>query len=446
MLWFFCSTVLARPTAGGLFSFEAEDVIETYDLEMIRVHYSVDGPSLVLQGDEDQDGVPDFVQLVAEEANRVLTFYAEEGFRYPVSEETMGLSNLGGSSAFDFYLVDFGGNADGMFGIDDCEGSICSGYMVMENDFQGYGYPSVSEAVTVLTSHELFHAVQAAYNADQPSWLSEGSAVWAEWFYDPEVRDFLWFASAYLEGLERSIYKPPAGVTTSFSYGTGLFYAFMDEYFGETRMIALQEDLIGVSEEDMIAVVLDHLDNVEDDWMTFSQWNLATGSRAGGMESYSFAQSITGIQTEAQGATISENHRFYPLATTYFKLEHEGGEVHFIYEGDEEDVRFSLHPTNDQTRVLDSIKVWTIGEEPMFSLNLEAGSYWLIGALPQLKDSSQKIDFCLGRDCDPSVAEDLPPEPSTEAEDVERKEGCQAVPLEASFWMLFVVVGRRRRQ
>ena len=152
-----------------------------------------------------------------------------------------GSQNLGGSPAFDFYLVDFGGNADGMFGIDDCEGSICSGYMVMENDFQGYGYPSIEEAVMVLTSHEFFHAVQAAYNANQPSWISEGTAVWAEWFYEPEVQDFLGYASAYLGDLERSIYKPPAGVTTSFSYGTALFYAFMDEYFGEIRMMSLQE-------------------------------------------------------------------------------------------------------------------------------------------------------------------------------------------------------------
>ena len=63
MLWFLSSIALARPTSGGLFSFEAEDVIETYDLEMIRVHYSVEGPSLVLQGDEDLDGIPDFVEM-----------------------------------------------------------------------------------------------------------------------------------------------------------------------------------------------------------------------------------------------------------------------------------------------------------------------------------------------------------------------------------------------
>ena len=46
---------------------------------------------------------------------------------------------LGGSPAFDFYLVDFGGSSDGMFGIDDCIDHRCVGYMVMENDFSDTG-------------------------------------------------------------------------------------------------------------------------------------------------------------------------------------------------------------------------------------------------------------------------------------------------------------------
>ena len=183
---------------------------------------------------------------------------------------------------------------------------------------------------------------------------------------------------------------------------------------------------------------------VETDWMAFSQWNLATGIRSGGMESYSFAQNITGIKTELQGATIAKNHRFYPLATTYFKLIHDGGEVHFVYEGDEEDVAFSLHPTNEQTRVMESMKIWTIGEEPIFSLDLDAGTYWLIGTLPQLKDNSQKIDFCLGVDCEPSQpAEEDVDESVTEEGN---PKGCQSVEVGMSFWMLLSIWGLRRRQ
>ena len=443
MIWFLSSLAFARPTSGGLFSFEAEDVIETYDLEMIRVHYSVEGPSLVLQGDEDLDGIPDFVQMVAERANEVLEFYSEEGFRYPVSEEEMGLSALGGTTAFDFYLVNFGGGSDGMFGVDGCQGSICSGYMVMENDFEGYGYSSIDEAVKVLTSHELFHAVQAAYNGNQPAWLSEGSAVWAEWLYDPDMSDFYWFAKAYLQETDRSIHKPPVGVTTSFAYGTALFYAFMDEYFGEVRMMAVQEDLEGVAEEEVIEVLLDHLDNVEEDWLAFSRWNLATGTNSGAIESYSFARTIYGIPVEAEGETISEDHRFYPLATSYFKIEHPGGELTFAYQGDDEDVTFSLHPTNEQRQVVDADKVWTIGEDPVFTLDLDAGDYWLIGTLPKLTENSQKIEFCIGVDCELPVEEETT-EPFNEEE--ESKKGCQSVGMGSSLWLLWGLLGIRRRR
>jgi hypothetical protein len=257
------------------------------------------------------------------------------------------------------------------------------------------------------------------------------------------MSDFYWFAKAYLQETDRSIHKPPVGVTTSFSYGTALFYAFMDEYFGEVRMMAVQEDLEGVAEEEMIEVLLDHLDNVEEDWLVFSRWNLATGANSGAIESYSFARNIYGISVEAEGGTISENHRFYPLATSYFKIEHAGGVLNFVYQGDEQDVTFSLHPTNEQRQVIAAEKVWTIGEEPIFTLDLDVGDYWLIGTLPKLTDNSQKIEFCIGVECELSVEEIT--EPSNEEEDGSTK-GCQSVGMGASLWLLWGVLGIRRRR
>ena len=429
-----------RPTSGGLFAFDSADVIQTYDEGMIRVHYSSAGPNVTMMDDLDLSGHPDFVEQVARASNDVLDFYADMGFAYPLSESDMGLSALGGNNAFDFYLVDFGGSSDGMFGIDACDGSRCSGYMVMENDFRGYGYPNIAEAVDVLTSHELFHAVQAAYNASQPSWLSEGSAVWAEWAYNPDVMDFIWFAAAYLEETDRSIYRPPAGVTTSFSYGTGLFFAFMDEYYGEERMVSIQESLVDVSEDEAIFVIMDHMDDVSTDWMTFSQWNLATNIRSGSMDSYSFAARLFGLETEAEGALIAEDHRFYPLATTYFVLEHSGNAaVNFVYEGEDTDVTFSLHAEDDSDNTLPALKTWTIGEEPVFTLDLEAGNYWLIGSLPNWAENSQKVEFCFGADCELPVVQDPVVEEDT------TKQGCQTLPWEPSVFMLWSLMMLRRR-
>ena len=242
-LLFFVSTSFAqRPTQGGMFSFEPDDVVLTYDSDMVRVHYSIEGPNQTRLADTDESGVPDFAEEVGAVADQVLLFYEELGFLPPITEAEMGLQ-LGGSPAFDFYLVDFGGSADGMFGIDACDSCRCNGYMVMENDFVGYGYPSISEAISVLVSHELFHAVQAAYNADQEVWISEGMAVWAEYAFDPTVYDFYAFCGVYLSDAGRPIHSPPAGAINSFSYGTALFFAYMDLQLGREALVFLQEEL-----------------------------------------------------------------------------------------------------------------------------------------------------------------------------------------------------------
>ena len=396
MVELFLTKCPSRASHGGRpFSFDETDDVVFYEDGMIRVHYSVSGNNQTLLDDLDGTGVPDFVEMTATTANDVLDTYAAMGFVYPLSELDVGLSELGGSTAFDFYLADFGGNADGMFGIDGCSGSACAGYMVLENDFVGYGYPSLQEAVDVLTSHELFHAVQAAYNVGQPSWLSEGGAVWAEWVYNPDVRDFFRFSAAYLSETDRSIYRPPAGMTTSFAYGTGLLFAFWDEYYADetSRMISLQESLVDLPSEDIDAMVFEQMDDVQKDWMAFSRWNLATNIRAGEIESYSFAPRLWGLQSSVKDSIIEDSVRFYPLATTYFELDHQGGECHFVYEGDDKDVRFALYPVVNGDKVGDSIYEWRIGDEPMWTQNLEDGEYWLVGALPMMASNSQKIEF-----------------------------------------------------
>ena len=217
-----------RPTEGGLFSFDATDVVEYWDepTGQVRVFYSIDGPSATRLNDDDGDGIPDFAQDVALTAAEVLAFYEEDrGLRRPLGEEEMGLEPLGGSYALDVYLVDFDGNGDGAFGIDYCIDAPrhCSGYLSIDN--YPTGYPSLQNAVDVLTSHELFHGIQNAYDAEQEVWFSEGSAVWGELQYDPDSVDFLWFADEYLADTGRSLDRPrrapcPRSPTARASGGT----------------------------------------------------------------------------------------------------------------------------------------------------------------------------------------------------------------------------------
>lgn len=444
----------ARPDSGaGLYAFESSDVLDYVDgpMGMVRVHFSIDGPNVTRLADADKDGIADYPLEVATVAEDVLDFYGALGFRPPITESEMGLGDLGGSAAFDVYLVDFGGGADGQFSIDACAGTLCSGFMVIENDFYGYGYSSLSEAVQVLASHELFHAVQAAYNAAQPPWISEGMAVWAEQQYEPGVEDFIWFANQYLKDTGRSIDSPPAGTVTAFSYGTALFFQFLTERFGEGFGPDLLSALEGVPEEEtMDAVVLtieDYDGSLFEEWSTFSLWNVVTGSRAGVTDSYSFASELRLMDAEQEGTFIEDDNRFYPLAATYYHLEHPGGPLSFVTVDDPTGLVFSLLPVNSEGQLEPPLHTWTpddVGETVLG--DVDPGEYWFFGTYPQQAEQSSKIAFCLGEQsialtCLPQDVDTGQPSTTPPAEDG----GCgkQAMLLPAMA-MSLLLTGRRR--
>ena len=400
-----------RPDEGGFFSFSSSDVLAYHDSASFRVHYSIDGPNQTILDDDDENGIPDFVEEVALTAEEVLAVYEETGFRRPLSEADIG-TQLGGSPAFDFYLVDFGGSSDGMFGIDDCIDHRCVGYMVMENDFSGYGYSSTTSAISTLVSHEFFHAVQAAYRADQESWLSEGMAVWAEHLFEPEVRDYLSYCAEYLEHTERSLNRPPAGAITSFSYSTAIWFGFLQEKRGSDMMISILEELD--VQEDSSQAMFDAVGaDFEELWHEFGRWNLATSRRAGVLESYPYASQLHGLELVQEGAQIFDDHRFYPLTTSYFQLEHAGGDVEFSVEDGAPEIVFSLHPTAG-SQVLEPISTW-VGEE-FQSWDLDAGAYFLVGSFASPQSDSQKLEVCLGANCAPLGQE--------AEEEIAEKSGC----------------------
>ncbi|MBN2799220.1 MAG: hypothetical protein JXX28_08760 [Deltaproteobacteria bacterium] len=454
------TSLAVRPTEGGMFSFDDADVVASWEEPggVVRVHYSVEGPNVVRAGDADQDGVPDFAQDVAITAAEVIDFYSDTvGLRRPLSEDQVGLSALGGSYAFDFYLVDFAGNADGMFSPDGCADGHCAGHMVMENDFAGYGYPSISMAIEVLTSHELFHAVQNAYAADQVNWFAEGTAVWGENQWDPGSLDFMWFADSYLESADRSLDKPPTGPVPAFAYGTCLWWDFLTTRHDTELMNELQEatdDSTGDPLLDMASVIEGRADTLEEAWTTFVSWNLATGDRAGALPGYSYATRLDGIHAEAEGTSIDDDNRFYPLAATYYRLDHQGGPLWFGLEEEAAGLHFALHPVKDGAAdgpVEPAAEAWygeAQGKRALLDgADLPAGGYWLAVTYPQRADASTKVRLCLGDEAAASActAGDEPEDTGTD-EPEEPGKGCSSTGLTplAGAWGLIALMRRRR--
>ncbi|PIE20266.1 MAG: hypothetical protein CSA66_00860 [Proteobacteria bacterium] len=421
----------ARPTDGGLFAYQPDDELTFYDSEdgRVRVHYSEAGPSVALLTDDDDDGVPDFVAAVADAWARAYDHYTKElGLRPPLSEQEAGLGPVGGSYAFDIYLVDFGGSSDGHFDVDGCVGSPprCAGALVLENDFVGYPYPSPSYAAELLVSHELFHGVQAAYRHDLPVWASEGMAVWGSaQIGDPGFNDLLGFAGAYLDSTWRPLYKPPTGPVPAFAYGTAIWFDFLATRHDEAIVTELLEARL--VEDDVVTAMASVLeargDALAEVWVDFCSWNLATGPLAGNLDGYAYAASLDGIMPESTTPTVDVEERFYPLSARFYGLNHGGGPLSFAVDAEAPELTFSLHPTNASWDPAEAIASWTGDEAAARALlegqDLERGGYWLIVANTATSGSSAHVRVCVG---DPALAEacvpeDVEPGPEAAAEE-----------------------------
>lgn len=282
-------------------SFAFGEVVETYVSPggRVKMHFTRMGTNAVPARDDDMSGTPDYVELAASTYDQVRDLYhGPLGFREPVSDSLLGGMDDGGDDLFDVYLVDFAHRGDGAFHREDCDPmrpGECTGYMLQENDFLDYGYPSLEYACRVLASHEYFHAVQSAYDSNQDSIFTESTAVWATERFDRDLQDFEAFIEAYLGRTDRPINVVSGGVTDAKSYGTAIFFQFLSERYDPLIVRQLLEEVAdganGVADPEWYSR-LDpffarvYATNFADVFTEFSRWNLYTNSRANPAESY----------------------------------------------------------------------------------------------------------------------------------------------------------------
>jgi MYXO-CTERM domain-containing protein len=281
------------PDEGTVFRFAPEDVIERFDEERVRVHFTRAGANAVPATDEDGSGIPDFVELAGDATETALDFYAAEGFLAPLGDAA--LAENGGDARFDVYLVDFFGSADGAFVRDRCSteagSATCIGHFVMENDFATVSTVRREQAARIVATHELFHAVQVAYDATRDSILGEGTAVWATDRLDPSLREVAAFSGGYLESIERPLDVPRAGVVLDpFAYGSAIFFQFLEERHDEVLVLELWEACAAEPDEGWLAL-LDELlvargSSFAEEMELFAVWNLFTDRRANPEVSY----------------------------------------------------------------------------------------------------------------------------------------------------------------
>lgn len=267
----------------------------------VRVWYATEGEHRSPRVADDGE-TPEIADMVAEVGDDVFEAMETHGFRLPLVDSELYPTSAddGGDARFDIYLINFEAG-DGQFVPEYCTSESperCAGYAMLDHAFMPLYYPSRELAVKIVVSHEIFHAVQAAYRADWPGWASEGSASWYEELVYPEQDDFERLTGYYFDDSARSLNDRARGPSDGFSYGAGIFFYFLDVVFGPEMIVDLAERF-ATSEtmEDALQAALEaNFGEADDALELFAIYNLFTGELAGEGEGYPQAERFAGVE------------------------------------------------------------------------------------------------------------------------------------------------------
>jgi hypothetical protein len=276
-----------RPTDPGGYAGYAYGpaATQSFDGTQVRVWYTKEGAHAVRADTTRTDGVPNDVARVAEIGDAALARYAAMGYRAPPSDVAMPeCGSNGGDGRIDIYLVDFQ-SADGQTVPERCTtagaATTCASFLLVKADFTGL-YATRDEGIRTVVPHELFHAVQHAYDVAIDSFWSEGTAQWAAKTLDPTLLDLERFLPAYFKATTRA-FDAPAGVAGAYLYGTAIWPVFLDARFGPEIVRSILESMgaSGASALDATKTVLAGKGtSLGAEYTRFATWNVATGSRS----------------------------------------------------------------------------------------------------------------------------------------------------------------------
>lgn len=197
--------------------------VEQYETVHFIIHYTTEGVDAA---------EVDYIELVGETMEEVLDIQVNQlGWALPPSD-----AGQGGDDRFDVYIR----NLDSVFGYmtssspagdnpntDAVETEARAGYMVLDNDYIGYGTDPIG-AMRATAAHEFHHIIQYGYDSSDYQWYFESTASWMETVTFPDeeeatiyVEDVFTFPEICFGGQGR------ADVNGFGVYGTWLFLEFM---------------------------------------------------------------------------------------------------------------------------------------------------------------------------------------------------------------------------
>lgn len=204
-----------------------------------RLHYDTTGRDAVEAIDDDDNGLPDYVDLTAAVADSVWELQIDIlGYNAPPSD-----GGAGGGDEVDIYILDLGRQQNYGITFPISSGTAGPAFLEVDNDFTNGIFGSTvicpgltgtrgDDALRVTMAHEFFHVVQFGYyQGSDGSWWQESSATWMEDVAYPQIDDYLQYVCAFLGVPGRAV---DSGVPSAdfHSYGASVFSHFLDQRYG----------------------------------------------------------------------------------------------------------------------------------------------------------------------------------------------------------------------
>jgi len=332
-----------RPTDPG--GFNGYDYgaapVQFHDGQSVRVWYVTTGPHAVNPASTQADMTPDNVVTATTVGDAALASYAQLGFTAPISDQgTTGC--CGGDPKLDIYLMHFNANADGDSSAEGCQtvgkARKCWSFGMVEAKLEN-GYGTFALGAHIVIAHELFHAVQDAYDEGLDRFWAEGTAQWAAKTIYPTETDLETNLPAFFSNAGQSI-DTSGGVVAGYLYGSAIWPVFLTEHVdpNAVRGAFQQEAMLGAPSMAAIDASLPAFNSsLADAYPTFVAWNAGTGTRAG-MGGYANASTYP----EATLTPFPASNTVSDIATGYSA---------FFYSYDFGATTQTLTLTGDATRV-----------------------------------------------------------------------------------------------
>lgn len=323
---------LSPEVAAEINSLRARPSTTDYiDTDHCRIHYNTTGTHKILNWPDTT--YRDAVAAAAE--NCWATEVTALGFRQPPSDGPF--PGNGGDGRYDFYVQAL----SGIYGYTQPEyydgttpQNDATSFIVIDNDYTGFGYPDPQDPMKVTVAHEFNHACQFAHDVDESLWYMEASATWMEDIVYDSINDYRLYLPYFLN---YPYYALDANDGTGLRiYGACIWNHYISENHSNDAVVDIwyecesSTSTFSSLERALLTYGTDLAATVEG----FSIWNFFTGSRNDGNH-YSEGGSWP-------LAPMQATYNTYPIANgvpnASFKPDHLGcNYIRFTYPGSGQD-------------------------------------------------------------------------------------------------------------